>query len=174
MREQMRNEKERRKAQRRILRADRRSKRSEARIAAKEAYPDSRIVLVYNGRPIAVREVEKPVQVVRTHPRQVMRLPDAPYRGCGSVPNGPCMAYTGTPMGGHIVVRDPDCFGGRCEADVGLATGSPMRKKSGAASKKTSTKKTSKGTPSKASTKKSSTKKIPSGKPAQRRCGSRR
>lgn len=174
MREQRRNEKDRRKAQKGIVRADRKSMRSKARTAAKEAYPDSRIVLVYNGRPIAVREVERPAQVVRAEPRPVTRLPDGPYPGNGYPMAVPEATYTGIPMGGRLIVRDPDCFGGRCEANVKPATGTPVRKPSRNTSKKTLVEKTTKGTSSKTTAKKASPKKSTSGKTAPRKCGSKR
>lgn len=77
-REQRRSEKDQRKAQRGIRRAETRSYRSKARQAAKEAYPDSRLVLVFNGRPISVREVERPAEVVRS--QNIMARRVDPYR----------------------------------------------------------------------------------------------
>lgn len=58
-------EREMRKAQKSIKKSRTKQARTRARKAAKEAYPESNLILVWNGRPIAVREVERPAQIVR-------------------------------------------------------------------------------------------------------------
>ncbi len=82
---QQKDERDMRKMQRTIRKSRAKKMRSKARQAAKETYPDSNLVLVWNGRPIAVREVERPAQIVRSPnilPRAVRNdniLPRASY-----------------------------------------------------------------------------------------------
>ena len=177
LRQQKMYEKERKKAQKGIIKASRKSMRSKARAAAKEAYPDSKLVLVYNGKPIAVREVERPAQVVRSAPSQARRLPDGPYRSVGSMNPEP---VTGIPMAGRPVVRNVGCYGGMCEADVGSVRGTPVRKKAPAkkkpaasANKKASAKTTKKATVRKKPASKTTSRKS-TAKAAPKKCGTRR
>lgn len=101
-------EREMRKAQKSIKKSRAKQARTRARKAAKEAYPESNLILVWNGRPIAVREVERPAQIVRADnilPRNVQPvrsdniLPKANYNilasqnarcSCGSCGTGGC------------------------------------------------------------------------------------
>ena len=176
LRQQKMYEKERKKAQKGIIKASRKSMRSKARAAAKEAYPDSKLVLVYNGKPIAVREVERPAQVVRSAPSQARRLPDGPYRSVGSMNAEP---VTGIPMAGRPVVRNVGCYGGMCEADVGSVRGTPVRKKAPAKKKKVLKledeyyAKTTKKAPAKKSSSKTTSKRS-TAKSAPKKCGTRR
>ena len=176
LREQKRYEKERKKAQKGIIKANRKSMRSKARTAAKEAYPDSKLVLVYNGKPIAVREVERPAQVVRSPSTQVRRLPDGPYRSSGSMNAEP---ITGIPMAGRPIVSNPGCYGAMCEADVKSVKGTPVRKKApskrkpaASANKKASTK-TTKKVPAKKTASKTTSKRS-TAKTTSKKCGTKR
>lgn len=176
LRQQKMYEKERKKAQKGIIKASKKSMRSKARAAAKETYPDSKLVLVYNGKPIAVREVERPAQVVRSAPPQVRRLPDGPYRSVGGMNAEPVM---GIPMAGRPVVRNGGCYGGMCEADVGSVKGTPVRKKAPVKKKPavSANKRASCKTTRKAPAKKSSSKtmsKRSTAKAAPRKCGTKR
>lgn len=177
LRQQKMYEKERKKAQKGIIKASRKSMRSKARAAAKEAYPGSKLVLVYNGKPIAVREVERPAQVVRSALSQARRLPDGPYRSVGSMNAEP---VTGIPMAGRPVVRNAGCYGGMCEADVGSVRGTPVRKKAPAkkkpaasANKKASAKTTKKALVRKKPASKTTSKRS-TAKAAPKKCGTRR
>ena len=176
LRQQKMYEKERKKAQKGIIKASRKSMRSKARAAAKEAYPDSKLVLVYNGKPIAVREVERPAQGARSAPSQARRLPDGPYRSVRSMNAEP---VTGIPMAGRPVVRNVGCYGGMCEADVGSVRGTPVRRKAPAkkkpaasANKRVSTQ-TTKKAPAKKSSSKTTARKS-TAKAAPKKCGTRR
>ncbi len=176
LRQQKMYEKERKKAQKGIIKASRKSMRSKARAAAKEAYPDSKLVLVYNGKPIAVREVERPAQVVRSAPSQARRLPDGPYRSVGSMNAEP---VTGIPMAGRQIVSDPRCYGGMCEADVRSVKGTsvrkkaPTKKKPAASANKKASAKTSRKAPAKKSSSKTTSKRS-TAKAASKKCGTRR
>lgn len=63
---QQKEEREMKKARRSIKRSRAKQMRSKARQAAKAAYPESGLILVWNGRPIAVREMERPAKIVRS------------------------------------------------------------------------------------------------------------
>lgn len=63
---QQKEEREMKKARRSIKRSRVKQMRSKARQAAKTAYPESGLILVWNGRPIAVREMERPAKIVRS------------------------------------------------------------------------------------------------------------
>ena len=135
-------EREMRKAQKSIKKSRAKQARTRARKAAKEAYPESNLILVWNGRPIAVREVERPAQIVRADnilPRkgqyiaQPVRseniLPRANYnilasqnarcscgsgvcRGCGECASEPMASYNARPVGLDTILRYGTYVGG--------------------------------------------------------------
>lgn len=175
-REQRKLEKDMRKAQKGIRKAKSRELRSRARQAAKDADPDAKLVLVWNGRPIAVREVERPARIVRsdsmvmcnvTPDGRVVRnvLPGASRnaRPAIRVPEG--MAESG-----RVVFNAcPQCNG--CCNGCGGCGKTKRRSPAKTASKKAPTRKTaSKGTAKKAtsSNRKPAAKKAPSKKAAPR------
>ena len=172
LREQRRNEKDERKARKGITKAQRKEGRSKARQAAKSAYPESKLILVYNGRPIAVREVERPAAVVRATGVPVRMISDAPIHS-ERIQGMPSM---GIPMDGRIVVTDPRCHNGVCEANTGSKRSTAKKTTTKKNVSKAPAKKTS---PKKTTTKKNTTKKAPAKKttvkkPAPKKCGSKR
>ncbi len=99
-------EKRQKKARRKLARAQRSSARSKARRAAKEAAPD-RFVIVLNGRPVEVRAVERPSEIVGLPPArpQTRRKDSPPSPGCGPSCNGRCRTKA-VPMGSKMPVKN--------------------------------------------------------------------